>query len=118
LETKDHARVLIQNLARVVEGDADGGIVPLSFLSPHQSGVVHRLGGGHEFISRMAALGFIPGAPVKIVQNFGVGPLIVLVRDTRIALGREEARKVKVQSTQSDMDGHGRHRHRREGDFE
>jgi Fe2+ transport system protein FeoA len=31
-----------------------------------------------------------------MVQNYGNGPLIVLVRDTRIALGRGEAHKVLV----------------------
>jgi len=44
----------------------------------------------------MAALGFTPGAEVTIVQNFGHGPLIVLLRDTRVALGRGEAGKVSV----------------------
>jgi Fe2+ transport system protein FeoA len=32
-----------------------------------------------------------------MVQNFGHGPLIVLVRDTRVALGRGEAMKVLVE---------------------
>ena len=30
------------------------------------------------------------------VQNYGHGPMIVLVRGTRVALGREEAAKVLV----------------------
>lgn len=31
-----------------------------------------------------------------MVQNFGHGPIIVMVRGTRIALGRGEAEKVMV----------------------
>jgi len=31
-----------------------------------------------------------------MVQNFGHGPVIVLVRDTRIALGRGEVSRVRV----------------------
>lgn len=71
--------------------------IPLSILAPGQVGVVRWLDGGRGFISRLAALGFTPGAKVTMVQNFGHGPLIVLVRDTRIALGRGEAAKVLVE---------------------
>jgi ferrous iron transport protein A len=58
---------------------------------------IRSLNGGHSFVSRLAALGFTLGAPVAIVQNRGRGPMIVLVRDCRIALGRGEAHKVLVQ---------------------
>jgi ferrous iron transport protein A len=47
-------------------------------------------------VNRLATLGFIPGQRVDMVQNFGVGPLIVSVQNTRIALGRGEARKILV----------------------
>jgi len=57
---------------------------------------VQGLAGGRGFVGRLAALGFTPGAEVTMVQNFGRGPVIVLVRDTRIALGRGEARKVLI----------------------
>lgn len=57
---------------------------------------VHTLYGGHAFVSRLAALGFTPGTRLQIVQNFGRGPLIVAVRDTRVALGRGEAERVLV----------------------
>lgn len=77
------------------EAEAPEGI-PLSSLPPHRPGIVHRLTGGRQFISRLAALGFIPGCPIEVIQNFGIGPLIVTIRDTRIALGRHEAEKVRV----------------------
>jgi len=69
---------------------------PLSALPTGQVGVVRRLAGGRGFMGRLAALGFTPGVEVTMVQNFGHGPLIVLVRDTRVALGRGEAAKVLV----------------------
>ena len=71
-------------------------VTRLSNLAPGEIGVVQGLAGGRGFVSRLAALGFTPGAEVKMIQNFGHGPIIVLVRDTRIALGRGEARKVQV----------------------
>jgi ferrous iron transport protein A len=47
-------------------------------------------------MSHLAPLGFTPGARVEMVQNFGHGPVIVMVRGTRIALGRGEAQKIIV----------------------
>ena len=57
---------------------------------------IERMTGGHQFLSRLASLGFTPGARLKVVQNYGHGPLIVSVRDTRVALGRGEAEKILV----------------------
>ena len=68
----------------------------LSDLAPGEIGVVHKLAGGWGFTSRLATLGFTPGAKLTMVQNFGRGPLIVNIRGTRIALGRGEAAKVYV----------------------
>jgi len=44
----------------------------------------------------MAALGFTPGAQVRMVQNYRHGAIIVNVRGARVALGRGEARRVRV----------------------
>lgn len=68
----------------------------LSELKTDKTAVIHSLQGGHTFRSRLAALGFTPGAQIKMVQNMGNGPLIVTLRDTRIALGRGEASKVLI----------------------
>jgi len=71
-------------------------MVPLTALQPGQIGLVHQLRGGHRFVSRLAALGFTPGAPVTVTRNHGVGPLIVAVRGAQVALGRGEASHVLV----------------------
>lgn len=52
--------------------------------------------GGGMVTSRLAALGFVPGATVSMVQNFGRGPVIVSVINTRVALGRGEAYKIRA----------------------
>ncbi len=72
------------------------GTVPLSAMRTGEHGVVIEMAGGRGMLSRMASLGFTPGAEITIVQNFGRGPLIALVRDARIALGRGEASKIQV----------------------
>ncbi len=58
---------------------------------------IRRMRGGHSFLSRLASLGFTPGARLRVVQNFGRGPIIVTLRDTRVALGRGEAHKILVE---------------------
>lgn len=68
----------------------------LSDLPGGATGLVHSLNGGKELSARLAALGITPGVQVTILQNFGRGPLTVAVRDTRLALGRGEARRVLV----------------------
>ncbi len=69
---------------------------PLGVMPARDQGVIVALDGGRSLVSRLAALGFVPGAPVSMVQNFGRGPLIVLIRQTRIALGRNEAMRISV----------------------
>jgi len=77
-----------------------GKDIPLSAMLTGQSGTIQGLRGGRGFVGRLASLGFTPGAYVEMLQNYGTGPLIVEVRDTRIALGRGEARKVWVRLNQ------------------
>jgi len=75
----------------------DNEWISLTTLAPGEVGMVRQLAGGWGFISRLATLGFTPGAKLTMVQNFSHGPLIVNIRDTRIALGRGEAMKVLVE---------------------
>ena len=72
-------------------------MVPLSSIESGAVGVVQDLNGGRVFISRVAALGFTPGTEITMLQNYRRGPLIVVVRDTHVALGRGEAMKVLVE---------------------
>ena len=74
----------------------DKDVIPLSALETGGRGVVVELMGGHGLLGRMTSLGFTPGTEVTILQNFGRGPLIARVRDARIALGRGEARHIRV----------------------
>ncbi|MFO7553233.1 MAG: FeoA family protein [Haliea sp.] len=70
---------------------------PLDQLPPGSLAVVRRLGGGSELANRLAAMGLSLGSSIKVLQNRGQGPVLLLVRDTRIALGRGEAMKILVE---------------------
>lgn len=70
--------------------------VNLSAVKSGESVEIKKMTGGHHFLSRLASLGFTPGAQLRVVQNYGRGPIIVNVRETRVALGRGEAEKILV----------------------
>lgn len=46
--------------------------------------------------SRLTSLGFTPGVVIAMNQNYGHGPLVVNVRGTRVALGRQEAQNITI----------------------
>lgn len=46
--------------------------------------------------SRLTSLGFTPGVDIEMTQNYGRGPLVVTIRGTRVALGRQEAKNIFV----------------------
>jgi ferrous iron transport protein A len=68
--------------------------IPLDQLPSGASVRVCELGGGKTFANRLASMGLSVGSRLQVLQNRGQGPLLVLVRDTRIALGRGEAMKI------------------------
>jgi ferrous iron transport protein A len=70
---------------------------PLTELPARRKAVVRRLVGGRPFAGRLAALGVVVDSPLEVLQNAGRGPVLILVRDTRIALGRGEAAKILVE---------------------
>ncbi len=76
----------------------ENGLCPLSDLHPGQEAQVSQLCGGHALVNRLVALGFTPGTVVDVLQNYGHGPLIVRVREARLALGRKEAGQVLVKA--------------------
>lgn len=79
-------------------------LTSLGDIPPGSKVLVRQLRGGMDFLSRMTALGFTEGAEVQVIQNHGYGPLIALVRSTRIGLGRGEALKVLVEEVFHDQE--------------
>lgn len=83
-------------------------IISLRELPAGGVGQVTALTGGHGLVARLAALGLTPGAMVTVLQNPGHGPLIVLVRESRLVLGRGEAGHVTVLPVLKPDDEQGR----------
>jgi len=70
--------------------------ISLTELSTEHHATILAFNIGTVETTRLASLGFTPGAEVSMSQNYGRGPLIVTVRGTRVALGRVEAAKIFV----------------------
>ncbi|MBN1538196.1 MAG: FeoA domain-containing protein [Anaerolineales bacterium] len=76
---------------------------PLSLtqLKAGEKAAFINLVGGRGIAGRLTSLGFTPGVEITMTQNSGTGPLIVMLRGARVALGRREAQKIMVQREQS-----------------
>ncbi len=70
----------------------------LSHLQKGSKGIVHHIIGGRRISERLLVLGFTKGAVLSVKQNPGFGPVIVYIRESRIALGRGEANRVIVET--------------------
>jgi ferrous iron transport protein B len=65
-------------------------------LKPGKKAIIRKLEGGRSVLSRLATLGFTPGADVVVLRSSERGPLLVSLRGSRVALGRGEAEHVFV----------------------
>jgi ferrous iron transport protein A len=73
-------------------------VLPLGDLPSGESGTIVDLAGGRTFVARCLALGCTPGTRVFMERNGNRGPVIVVVRGTRIALGRGESLRLFVKT--------------------
>ena len=71
--------------------------IPLTELPSGTKAVVRRIVGGREIAGRLAAMGVTVNSTLEMLQNPPHGPLLVRVRNTRLALGRGEAGKILVE---------------------
>ncbi|HOJ43722.1 MAG TPA: FeoB small GTPase domain-containing protein, partial [Syntrophorhabdaceae bacterium] len=78
----------------------DKELIPVSDLNEGEEGVVYSFSGGQKLISRLASIGIVPGAKIKVLRNTG-GLIIIFASDTRIALGRGQADKIIIARTES-----------------
>ena len=67
----------------------------LTMLRKGDSSLITHIGGRPETKQFLENLGFVVGSPVTVVNDIG-GNLIVSVRDTRVAISEEMARKIFV----------------------
>lgn len=69
--------------------------MPLSMVREGEPSVIKRIGGKEEVRQFLESLGFVTGGTVTVVSEVG-GNLIVNVRNSRIAIGKDMANRILV----------------------
>lgn len=69
--------------------------MPLSMAPEGKESVIHKIGGKEETRLFLERLGFVVGAVVTVVSEIQ-GNLIVNVKDSRVAIGKDMASKILV----------------------
>lgn len=68
---------------------------PLIFLNEVDHASIKRIGGSENTRRFLAGLGFVQGAEVRVISKLN-GNLIVNVKDSRVAINEDMARKIMV----------------------
>ena len=69
--------------------------MPLTLADTGEPNVIRKVGGSGEVKRFLDNLGFVSGGVVTVISQTG-GNLIVNVRDSRIAIGKDMANKILV----------------------
>lgn len=69
--------------------------MPLSMVKAGEPSVIKRVGGKEDTRRFLENLGFVAGGTVTVVSETG-GNMIVNVKDSRVAIGRDMANKIMV----------------------
>lgn len=70
-------------------------MMPLNLANVGEENIIKRIGGKPEVKKHLENLGFIAGGSVTIISALG-GNIIVNVKETRVAISEEMARKIMV----------------------
>ena len=70
-------------------------MMPLSMVKEGEPNIIKKVGGKEETRKFLENLGFVTGGTVTVISQTG-GNMIVNVKDSRIAISEEMARKIMV----------------------
>ena len=74
--------------------------LPLALVPPGFEVRIVGLHGGRRLVQRLSNLGFTIGGKIKVVHTHNPGPVLVEVKDSRIALGRGCSMKIIVEEVE------------------
>ena len=88
--------MLVGQAAVVGRTSGKGAImIPLCFAEPNEEVVIRKVGGSPEVKQHLEDLGFHVGGVVTVVTSLN-GNLIVKVKESRVAINDEMARRIMV----------------------
>ncbi len=70
-------------------------MMPLTMLNAGETDTIKRVGGKEETRRFLENLGFVTGGNVTVISETG-GSLIVNVKDSRVAIGKDMANRIMV----------------------
>ena len=70
-------------------------MMPLTMLNTGEPSTIKKVGGKEETRRFLENLGFVQGAKVTVVSQIG-GNVIVNVKESRVAIGKDMANKIMV----------------------
>ena len=70
-------------------------MMPLALATPGEENMILKVGGNPETKRHLEDLGFVAGGPVTVVSSLG-GNIIVKVKEARVAISEEMARKIMI----------------------
>ncbi|MDO4338871.1 MAG: FeoA family protein [Eubacteriales bacterium] len=70
-------------------------MMPLSMVNEGEPNIIRKVGGKEETKRFLENLGFVVGAEVTVVSTIN-GNMIVNVKDSRVAIGKDMANKIMV----------------------
>ncbi|MBQ3584702.1 MAG: ferrous iron transport protein A [Lachnospiraceae bacterium] len=70
-------------------------MMPLSMVKEGEVNVIKKVGGKDETRRFLENLGFVPGGTVTVVSEMN-GNIIVNVKESRVAIGKDMANKIMV----------------------
>lgn len=79
----------------IIIGKKEDEMMPLSMVREGEPNVIKKVGGKEDTRRFLENLGFVTGGTVTVVSETG-GNMIVNVKDSRVAIGRDMANKIMV----------------------
>ena len=70
-------------------------MMPLTMAKAGETNSIKKIGGKAEVRQHLENLGFVAGTPVTVISEIN-GNVIVIVKESRIAISREMASKITV----------------------
>jgi len=96
-EVREHLEEVNERLHDLMEHGKDlKEVMPLTALSVGDEGEIVEMRGGRGMLQRLSVMGFTLSTTVKVLASCPPGPMLIGVRDARIALGRGVAMKIMV----------------------
>ena len=70
----------------------------LTETRPDQNGLIRKIEGDAHFINRITAIGITEGTQFQTVRNDKKMPVLLYLRETLIAVNREDAQRIEVET--------------------